>query len=95
MVATGGPLPAALPGLLGRLTGPGPVGEVWSSDRVPEVLGLDPAEAEAQGCRPVCSSCPSTGTATCWRGGAGSGPRPGSGRPIRRARYGRGRAVSG
>ncbi|MFC8728766.1 ATP-binding protein [Streptomyces bacillaris] len=49
MVATGGPLPAALPGLLERLAGPTPVGEVWSSDRVPEVLGLDPAEAEAQG----------------------------------------------
>ncbi|MCR8942849.1 ATP-binding protein [Streptomyces sp. OUCMDZ-4982] len=49
MVATGGPVPAALPGLLERLAGPIPVGEVWSSDRVPEVLGLDPAEAEAQG----------------------------------------------
>ncbi|WP_145499810.1 ATP-binding protein [Streptomyces sp. CFMR 7] len=49
VVATGGPVPAALPGLLERLAGPIPVGEVWSSDRVPEVLGLDPAEAEAQG----------------------------------------------
>ncbi|MEV5616728.1 ATP-binding protein [Streptomyces bacillaris] len=49
VAATGGPVPAALPGLLGRLAGPIPVGEVWSSDRVPEVLGLDPAEAEAQG----------------------------------------------
>ncbi|MFT9670215.1 ATP-binding protein [Streptomyces rhizosphaericola] len=50
-LATGDPLPAALPGLLGQLAGPGPspVGEVWSSDRVPEVLGLDPAEAEARG----------------------------------------------
>lgn len=47
VAATGGPLPAALPGLLERLTSP--VGEVWSSDRVPEVLGLDPAEAQAQG----------------------------------------------
>ncbi|MEW2066259.1 ATP-binding protein [Streptomyces sp. NPDC007346] len=47
--ATGSPLPAALPGLLERLAGPSPVGEVWSSDRVPEVLGLDPADAEAQG----------------------------------------------
>ncbi|MBT3076503.1 MULTISPECIES: ATP-binding protein [Streptomyces] len=49
VVATGGPVPAALPGLLERLAGPIPVGEVWSSDRVPEVLGLDPAEAEVQG----------------------------------------------
>lgn len=49
VVATGGPVPAALPGLLERLAGPIPVGEVWSSDRVPEVMGLDPAEAEAQG----------------------------------------------
>ncbi|MFJ9569363.1 ATP-binding protein [Streptomyces bacillaris] len=49
VVATGGPVPAALPGLLERLASPIPVGEVWSSDRVPEVLGLDPAEAEVQG----------------------------------------------
>lgn len=47
--ATGDPVPAALPGLLERLAGASPVGEVWSSDRVPEVLGLDPAEAEEQG----------------------------------------------
>ncbi|MFD3975568.1 ATP-binding protein [Streptomyces cyaneofuscatus] len=47
--ATGDPVPPALPGLLERLAGAGPVGEVWSSDRVPEVLGLDAAEAEAQG----------------------------------------------
>lgn len=47
--ARGGPVPAALPGLLERLAGASPVGEVWSSDRVPEVLGLDPAEAEEQG----------------------------------------------
>ncbi|MFD8464122.1 ATP-binding protein [Streptomyces cyaneofuscatus] len=49
VTATGDPVPAALPGLLERLAGAGPVGEVWSSDRVPEVLGLDAAEAEAQG----------------------------------------------
>ncbi|WP_432147496.1 ATP-binding protein [Streptomyces sp. bgisy029] len=49
MSATGDPVPAALPGLLERLAGASPVGEVWSSDRVPEVLGLDPAEAEEQG----------------------------------------------
>ncbi|CAM5492398.1 histidine kinase OS=Streptomyces cyaneofuscatus OX=66883 GN=G3I52_21480 PE=3 SV=1 [Streptomyces cyaneofuscatus] len=49
VAATGDPVPAALPGLLERLSGMGPVGEVWSSDRVPEVLGLDAAEAEAQG----------------------------------------------
>ncbi|MFD8062238.1 ATP-binding protein [Streptomyces cyaneofuscatus] len=49
VAATGDPVPAALPGLLERLAGTGPVGEVWSSDRVPEVLGLDAAEAEAQG----------------------------------------------
>ncbi|MFJ9982309.1 ATP-binding protein [Streptomyces cyaneofuscatus] len=49
VTATGDPVPAALPGLLERLAGTGPVGEVWSSDRVPEVLGLDAAEAEAQG----------------------------------------------
>ncbi|MEV4876003.1 ATP-binding protein [Streptomyces cyaneofuscatus] len=49
VTATGGPVPAALPGLLERLADAGPVGEVWSSDRVPEVLGLDAAEAEAQG----------------------------------------------
>ncbi|MFD8619086.1 ATP-binding protein [Streptomyces sp. NPDC059513] len=54
VVATGGPLPAGLPGLLERLAGTGPtgevpVGQVWSSDRVPEVLGLEPADAEAQG----------------------------------------------
>ncbi|ARF74236.1 histidine kinase [Kitasatospora albolonga] len=48
-LTTGAPLPAGLPGLLERLADAGPVGEVWSSDRVPEVLGLDPAEAEAQG----------------------------------------------
>ncbi|MFD4273232.1 ATP-binding protein [Streptomyces cyaneofuscatus] len=49
VTATGDPVPAALPGLLERLAGAGPVGEVWSSDRVPEALGLDAAEAEAQG----------------------------------------------
>ncbi|MGW7226691.1 ATP-binding protein [Streptomyces cyaneofuscatus] len=49
VTATGDPVPAALPGLLERLAGTGPAGEVWSSDRVPEVLGLDAAEAEAQG----------------------------------------------
>nr|WP_202540613.1 ATP-binding protein [Streptomyces sp. SID4937] len=54
VVATGDPLPAGLPGLLERLAGAGPtgevpVGEVWSSDRVPEALGLEPADAEAQG----------------------------------------------
>ncbi|MFD5982817.1 ATP-binding protein [Streptomyces cyaneofuscatus] len=49
VAATGDPVPAALPGLLERLAGTGPVGEVWSSDRLPEALGLDAAEAEAQG----------------------------------------------
>ncbi|WP_456302076.1 ATP-binding protein [Streptomyces cyaneofuscatus] len=49
VTATGDPVPVALPGLLERLSATGPVGEVWSSDRVPEVLGLDAAEAEAQG----------------------------------------------
>ncbi|MEW1631921.1 ATP-binding protein [Streptomyces sp. NPDC089173] len=49
VAATGDPVPAALPGLLERLAGASPVGEVWSSDRLPEVLGLDPAEAVAQG----------------------------------------------
>ncbi|WP_411079729.1 ATP-binding protein [Streptomyces sp. cmx-18-6] len=44
--ATGDPLPAGLPDLLERLAGRSPVGEVWSSDRVPEALGLDPADAE-------------------------------------------------
>ncbi|MEV1044329.1 ATP-binding protein [Streptomyces sp. NPDC049916] len=48
-VATGDPLPAGLPALLERLAGSGALGEVWSTDRVPEALGLEPAEAEAQG----------------------------------------------
>ncbi|MFJ9621036.1 ATP-binding protein [Streptomyces sp. NPDC101181] len=48
-VATGDPLPTGLPALLERLAGSGALGEVWSTDRVPEALGLEPAEAEAQG----------------------------------------------
>jgi len=47
--AAGVSLPAGLRGLLERLAGSGPVGEVWSSDRVPELLGLEPADAQAQG----------------------------------------------
>lgn len=46
---SGDPLPAGLRGLLERLADSGPVGEVWSSDRVPELLGLEPADAQAQG----------------------------------------------
>ncbi|MEU3069806.1 ATP-binding protein [Streptomyces sp. NPDC006906] len=49
MLTAGAPLPEALPGLLARLAQDGPVGEVWSSDRLPEALGLEPEEAEAEG----------------------------------------------
>ncbi|MFJ4968972.1 ATP-binding protein [Streptomyces sp. NPDC088755] len=48
-LTTGAPLPAGLPGLLERLAGRSPVGEVWSTDRVPETLGLDPLDAQEQG----------------------------------------------
>ncbi|MFE6697811.1 ATP-binding protein [Streptomyces sp. NPDC057718] len=48
-VEAGAPLPEALPGLLANLARRGAVGEVWSTDRLPEVLGLEPEEAEAQG----------------------------------------------
>ncbi|MFJ6510459.1 ATP-binding protein [Streptomyces sp. NPDC091406] len=48
-VEAGAPLPEALPGLLANLARRGAVGDVWSSDRLPEVLGLEPEEAEAQG----------------------------------------------
>ncbi|MFD9286733.1 ATP-binding protein [Streptomyces sp. NPDC060030] len=47
-LATGGPPPEGLPRLLEQLADRSPVGEVWSSDRVPEVLGLEPVDAEAQ-----------------------------------------------
>lgn len=48
-LTTGAPLPEALPGLLERFAEHCPVGEVWNTDRVAEVLGLEPAEANAQG----------------------------------------------
>ncbi|MGW6718856.1 ATP-binding protein [Streptomyces sp. NPDC054995] len=48
-LTAGAPQPDALPGLLARLAQDGSVGEVWSSDRLPEVLGLEPEEAEAEG----------------------------------------------
>ncbi|MET8603137.1 ATP-binding protein [Streptomyces rubiginosohelvolus] len=48
-LTAGAPLPDALSGLLARLAQDGSVGEVWSSDRLPEVLGLEPEEAEAEG----------------------------------------------
>ncbi|MFF8554001.1 ATP-binding protein [Streptomyces sp. NPDC015501] len=46
MLTVGDPVPEALPGLLDRLAREAPVGEVWSTDRLPEVLGLEREEAE-------------------------------------------------
>ncbi|WP_354597664.1 GAF domain-containing protein [Streptomyces sp. JL1001] len=48
-LTAGARLPDALSGLLARLARDGSVGEVWSSDRLPEALGLEPEEAEAEG----------------------------------------------
>ncbi|WP_228989555.1 ATP-binding protein [Streptomyces sp. DH8] len=46
MLTVGDPVPEALPGLLERLAREAPVGEVWSTDRLPEVLGLEREQAE-------------------------------------------------
>ncbi|MDQ0986019.1 ATP-binding protein [Streptomyces sp. V2I9] len=48
-LTAGDPVPEALPGLLARLAREAPVGEVWSTDRLPEVLGLEREEAEERG----------------------------------------------
>ncbi|MFH9605943.1 ATP-binding protein [Streptomyces sp. NPDC017448] len=45
-LTVGDPVPEALPGLLARLAREAPVGEVWSTDRLPEVLGLEREQAE-------------------------------------------------
>ncbi|MFI1191034.1 ATP-binding protein [Streptomyces californicus] len=49
MLTAGDRLPDALPGLLAQLAREAPVGEVWSTDRLPEALGLETEEAEEQG----------------------------------------------
>ncbi len=48
-LTAGDRLPDALPGLLAQLAREAPVGEVWSTDRLPEALGLETEEAEEQG----------------------------------------------
>lgn len=48
-LTAGDRLPDALPGLLAQLAREAPVGEVWSTDRLPEALGLETEEAEGQG----------------------------------------------